>query len=456
MAGMTDTADVVVVGAGFAGLTAARDLTRRGYAVRVLEGRDRVGGRSCTGAVAGLPVDLGGTFVGPTQDAVIALAAELGCATTPTYHAGKNLINWRGRVRSYTGTVPSLSLGALLNVGRVRWQFGRIANRVPIAEPWTAPSAKKLDAQSLGQWLVSVRASSSTRDLLAIMARVTWGCEPDDVSMLHAARYVRAAGGLDRMLDVTDGAQQDRFPGGTQQIAVKMAEELGGRVTLNAPVTRVEHQDDGVVVTWTGGTVQAARAIIAIPPQHRGAITFAPELPTEHRELIGRWPQGNLSKAYVVYDTPFWRANGQSGEALSDTGPVFITFDVSPDSPDGEPGAGVLLGFVDAREFDALPPEQRRERALAGFAALFGDAALQPIDYLDHSWGNEPFAPGGPTAAVPPGSWTSVGPWLHRPVGPIHWAGTETADEWTGFLDGAVRSGLRVAEELNRSLPTAR
>jgi monoamine oxidase len=451
--GMTDTADVVVVGAGFAGLTAARALTQLGYDVRVLEGRDRVGGRSCTGAVAGLPVDLGGTFVGPTQDAVIALAAELGCATTPTYHQGKNLINWRGRVRSYAGTVPSLSLGGLLNVGRVRWQFGRVAKRVPIAQPWTAPAAAKLDAQSLGQWLTSVRASSTTRDLLAIMSRVTWGCEPDDVSMLHAARYVRAAGGLDRMLDVTDGAQQDRFPAGTQQIAVRMAEDLGDRVTLKAPVTRVEHQDGRVVVTSAGATVQAARAIIAVPPQHRGAITFAPELPKEHRELIERWPQGNLSKAYAVYDTPFWRTNGQSGEALSDTGPVFITFDVSPDSPDGEPAAGVLLGFVDAREFDTLPPEQRRERALAGFAALFGDAALHPIDYLDHSWGNEPFAPGGPTAAVPPGSWTSVGPWLRSPVGPIHWAGTETADEWTGFLDGAVRSGLRVAREVAEALP---
>jgi monoamine oxidase len=450
---VTDRADVVVVGAGFAGLTAARELTRRGYDVRVLEGRDRVGGRSYTGAVAGLPVDLGGTFVGPTQDAVIALATELGCETTPTYHEGENLIKWRGRVRSYAGTVPSLSLGGLLNVGRVRWQFGRVARRVPVAEPWTARSANKLDAQSLGQWLESVRASSTTRDLLAIMARVTWGCEPDDVSMLHAARYVKAAGGLDRMLDVTGGAQQDRFPAGTQQIAVRMAEELGARVTLDAPVTHIEHQDGGVTVTSACGTVQAARTIIAIPPQHRGGITFAPELPAEHRELIQHWPQGNLSKAYVVYDTPFWRTNGQSGEALSDTGPVFITFDVSPDSPNGEPGPGVLLGFVDAREFDGLPPEQRRERALAGFVELFGDAALRPIDYLDHSWGNEPFAPGGPTAAVPPGSWTSVGPWLRRPVGPIHWAGTETADEWTGFLDGAVRSGLRVADEVAQALP---
>ncbi|CAN5725608.1 flavin monoamine oxidase family protein [soil metagenome] len=452
MGAMADRVDVVVVGAGFAGLTAARELTRLGYHTLLLEGRDRVGGRSYTGAVAGLPADLGGTFVGPTQDAVLKLAAELGCETLPTYHQGKNLINWRGRVRGYSGTIPSLSLGALLNVARIRWQFGRLARRVPLSEPWTARGARELDAQSLGQWLRSVRASSTTLDLMAIMARVTWGCEPDEVSMLHAARYVKAAGGLDRMLDVEDGAQQDRFGAGTQQIAIRMAEELGERVVLGATVRHIEHRDGHVTVTSTHGTVSADRVVVAIPPEHRGAITFTPDLPPEHRELIQRWPQGSLSKAYAAYDTAFWRANGQSGEALSDTGPAFITFDVSPDSPDGKSGPGVLLGFVDSREFDTLPAEQRRERVLAGFAALFGDAALSPIDYVDHRWGSEPFAAGGPTAAVPPGSWTSVGPWLRRPVGPIHWAGTETADEWTGFLDGAVRSGLRAAAEVADSL----
>lgn len=194
---MGDPVDIVVVGAGFAGLTAARELTKSGHDVLVLEGRDRVGGRSCTGSVAGLPVDLGGSFVGPTQDAVIALAAELGCAHIPTYNDGKNLINWRGRVRPYQGTIPNVSRGGLLNLGRIRWQFGRIARQIPLTEPWTAPRATQLDAQSLGQWLRSVRASSTTRDLMAIMAWVTWGCEPDEVSMLHAARYVSAAGGLE-------------------------------------------------------------------------------------------------------------------------------------------------------------------------------------------------------------------------------------------------------------------
>jgi monoamine oxidase len=294
-----------------------------------------------------------------------------------------------------------------------------------------------------------VHASASTRDLMAIMARVTWGCEPEEVSMLHAIRYVKAAGGLGRMLDVEGGAQQDRFPDGTQQIALRMAEELGPRVVVNAVVRRISRGSDGALtVRCDGGDVIAKAVIVAIPPEHRAGIEFAPALPPEYEKLAEHWPQGSLSKAYAAYETPFWRANGCSGEALSDVGPVFITFDVSPN----DNGPGILLGFTDARTFDPLSPAERREQALAGFATLFGDAAGHPIDYLDHCWGTEEFAPGGPTAAVPTGSWTTYGPWLRKPIDGIYWAGTETADEWTGFLDGAVRSGKRAADEVHRAL----
>src|SRR6202012_6272794 len=342
---------------------------RRGHDVLVLEGRDRVGGRSHTGHVAGIPVDMGGTFVGPTQDAVRELADELGIPTIPTYHDGANLIRWRGAVRSYSGTIPRLSLGGLVDIGRVRWQFERIARTVPLSEPWTARRADRLDRLSLGDWLRSVRAGATARDLLAIMARVTWGWEPDDVSMLHAARYDRAAGGLDRMLDVENGAQQDRFAAGTQQIANAAATELGDKVVLEAAVRRIDHHGDGVTVTSEKGTADPKYVIVAVPPEHWSAIEFAPALSAEHQQLPARWPQGRLSKAYAAYPNPFWRSAGFSGEALSDEGPVFITFDVSP-QPDGP---GILLGFVDARNFDQLPADERRRRALQGFAALFGD-----------------------------------------------------------------------------------
>lgn len=440
--------DVVVVGAGFSGLTTARLLTQRGLEVVVLEGRDRVGGRSLTDTIAGVPVDLGGTFVGPTQTEVHALAAKLGCPTVPTYSQGKNLIQWRGRVRSYRSTIPKLSLLELVDVSRIQWRFERLAKQVPLAEPWTAPGAYQLDAQSLDGWLRSVHAGASTRDLMAIMSRVTWGCEPDEVSMLHAVRYVKAAGGIGPMLDVEGGAQQDRFPGGTQQIAERMAADLGDRVRLGTVVTRIERSADGVVVHAGDASTQARAAVVAIPPQHRDAIAFEPALPPGCAALSKHWPQGRLSKAYAAYETPFWRADGHSGEALSDEGPVFITFDTSPAESGSTQGPGVLLGFTDARTFDPLPAAERRERVLACFAELFGAKALHPIDYLDYRWGSEEFAPGGPTAAVPPGSWTEFGQWLRRPVDGVFWAGTETADTWTGFLDGAVRSGRRAASEV--------
>lgn len=439
--------DVVVIGAGLAGLTAARELTRRGFDVVVLEGRDRVGGRTFSATLAGVPVDRGASFVGPTQDAVLKLAADLGCATTPTHNSGENLIRWRGRVRRYHGTIPKLGVIGLLDIGRIQWQFDRIARDISITEPWTSKRAAKFDGISLGGWLRSIKASAGSRDLMAIMSRVTWGAEPDEVSMLHALRYVKTSGGLDRMLDTAGGAQQDHFPGGSHEMSAAIAAELGGRIRLDARVSRIEWSSDAVAVTSSAGVAEARRAIIAIPPAHRLDIDIAPAPPIEYQQLAQRWPQGALTKSYAAYRTPFWRADGLSGQALSDQGPVFITFDVSP-----EGGPGILLGFTDPRGFDALPEEQRRERVLACFTALFGEQAASPIDYLDQRWGAEPFAAGGPTAAVPPGSWTEFGALLRRAVGPLHWAGTETADEWTGYMDGAVRSGQRAADEVAEAL----
>ena len=440
--------DVVVIGAGLAGLTAARELARSGFDVVVLEGRDRVGGRTAPATLAGVPVDRGASFVGPTQDAVLKLAADLGCETTPTYAEGSNLIRWRGRVHRYSGTIPKLGIIGLLDMGRIQWQFERIARGIDIRAPWDSPRATKWDAMSLGDWLRSIQATAGSRDLMAIMSRVTWGAEPDEVSMLHALRYVKTSGGLDRMLDTVGGAQQDHFTGGSHQMSVRIADELGERVRLGAVVSRIEWSGDAVAVNSSAGVVEARRAIIAVAPGQRLDIDIAPAPPIEYQQLAQRWPLGALTKSYAAYPRPFWRDKGLSGQALSDDGPVFITFDVSP----GPEGPGILLGFTDPRGFDALPDEQRREKVLACFTALFGNEAATPIDFLDQRWGAETFAPGGPTAAVPPGSWTEFGRLLRTPVGPLHWAGTETADEWTGFMDGAVRSGQRAAAEVATTL----
>ena len=370
---MTQNADVVVVGAGFAGLTAARDLVRLGYDVVVLEGRDRVGGRSSTTTIAGMPVDLGGTFVGPTQDAVLELARELGCETVPTHSRGKNLIKWRGRVRAYRSTIPRLSMLELFDVSRIQWRFERICRRISVAEPWKAAARGQPRRPDAGP-------------VVAVASRRRLDARPDgdhvagDLGLrtrpgVDAARRALRQG---RRRDRTDARRARAARSRTASPAARSRSRCGWP-TSSVSASGSTRSSGASSGTPTAPSPSAPTAATSPPrrssspsrPLTAAAIDFSPDLPAEYDKLTQHWPQGNLSKAYAAYETPFWRANGCSGEALSDEGPVFITFDVSP----GDDGPGILLGFTDPRSFDSLPPAERRERALAGFADLFGDEA---------------------------------------------------------------------------------
>lgn len=438
--------DVAVVGGGLSGLVCAWRLAEQGHRVVVLEARARVGGRTWTTVLADAPVDLGGTFVGPSQDRVLALADTLGCATVPTYDAGDHLVSWRGSLRRYHGTIPRLPVGALLDVERVRRTFGWLGRRIDPAAPWRAPGAAKLDRQTLASWLGRIGARRSTVDLLAMVTKVSWGCEPGELSLLHALAYVRGCGGLDPMLDTRGGAQDAHFVGGAQSLSTALAQRLGEAVVLGAPVRAISETAGGLELRSDLGVVRAQAVVLAVPPALRAAIAIDPPPPPAVCGLVQRWPQGALSKVYAAYPTPFWRAQGLSGQALSDRGPICITFDTSPAD-----GPGILLGFIggaDARRFDHLSPDRRRAEALAAFAALFGPEAEQPIATVEQRWSAEPFSGGGPTAAVPPGAWTAYGSSLRVPVGRIVMAGTETATRWSGFMDGAVRAGEQAATDV--------
>ena len=441
--------DVVVVGGGLAGLTAARELAGAGLDVEVLEARDRVGGRNLSQPVGDHPediVELGGQWVGPTQHEVLALAKELGIDTYPTHVDGKNLFETgRGKLKRYRGTIPMLGPLVMVDYGRADLKLKRLIKRVSAESPWEAEDAERLDEQSFATWIRRAARTETAREALATACRAVFSVEPADVSLLHVLFYAAAAGGWDDLLDTEGGAQQDRLAGGTQQLSIRMAEQLGDRVQLSAPVRAIRGDGDGIVA----GEVRARRAIVAVPPALAGRIEYDPPLPAARDQLTQRMPMGSVIKCMAVYEEAFWREDGLSGQAVSLPGPAQVVFDNTP--ANGSPG---LIGFLEgreARELGTLPEAERRDAVLKGFQRLFGRRAGHPILYAEKDWSTEPYSRGCYAGVLAPGAWTAYGRALREPVDGIHWAGTETATRWMGYMDGAIQSGKRAAAEVMRS-----
>jgi monoamine oxidase len=460
----TISADVAVVGAGLAGLTAARRLEAAGHSVLVLEARDRVGGRTLNHAIgSGKVAEAGGEFVGPTQDRIVALAGEVGVGTFDAYDSGNNvyvngLIHLKYSDTGLLGTAPPDPL-LLVDIIKLSQQIDLLAAKFPVAAPWTAPNAAKYDAETLETW---VRGNSVNADgiveLLRPFTEALVGAEPGDVSFLFVLAYVAAAGDathpgtFERLFNVRGGAQQSRLVGGSQIVAQKVAAALGDRVHLSAPVRRIEQTPTGVTVTSDALTVTAKQVVVAVPPALAARIDYAPLLPPARDLLTQRLAMGALMKVEAVYPSPFWRSANLTGQFLTVGGPVGYSFDNSP--PDGIPG--VLAGFVGGAQnlkWGPKPFAERRAAVLAQYARLFGDNRfLSPSEYFELDWTQEEWSRGGPTAVPGPGTLTGYGPALRAPVGRIHWAGTETSDYWPGYMDGAVRSGERVATEVASTL----
>ncbi|HZA84342.1 MAG TPA: flavin monoamine oxidase family protein [Actinomycetes bacterium] len=446
---MTAATDVVVVGAGLAGLSAARRLMDAGAEVVVLEARERVGGRTLTlPAADGTPIDHGGQWIGPTQYRIAALAERVGVTTYPSYERGLNTEFRDGRAHRFDGQLPGGGDPVTaVGIGQAIRELDAMAAEVPLEAPWTAAQALAWDSQTVETWLQLRVSADRARAWLRAAIRGTLAAEPRDLSLLHTLFFIRSAGGIAPLIATAGGAQELRFHQGAQTVSIRLAESLGGRVVLGAPAEVVRHGEGGVEVQADGRTVTGGRAILAVPPAVAGRIGYRPGLPGWRNQLAQRVPMGSVIKVHALYDEPFWRDEGLSGFAVSDSGPVSCVYDNSPEA--GAPG--VLVGFIEgehARTWARRNPADRRAGVLARLVDYFGHRAGRPRELLERSWADEEYSGGCYAGYFPPGVWTSFGQALREPIGRLHWAGTETATAWTSYMEGAVQSGERAADEV--------
>jgi monoamine oxidase len=507
------SADVVIVGAGLAGLSAARQIKQRNatLSVIVLEARDRVGGRTLNHSlgIGSKVIEVGGQWVGPLpgqpsnnaqafdptpQSEIYNLATAMGVATYPTFNAGSTLDYSQGHLTAYVpGPAPFNRIPAsnpsAANAGFAENTIDTMASpkNPPFgsnfnpAAPYSHPMAEAWDSQTFETWMQQNLAppnqavNSAAYELINLGIEAVFAAEPRDLSLLHVLFYVASAGSFENLVNTAGGAQDSRFVGGSQQISINLANDLAGKgvqVFLSSPVRRVAHSGGQVQALGDGFAVTAKRMIMAIPPTLTGRIVYQPLLSQLdgdggfRDQLVQRLPQGNTIKVQAVYQRPFWRDQGYNGQVTSDSTLCRVTFDNTPYPDDGTPNnyPGVLIGFIegdDARKFGQMTRAQRRSGVLNSFSTYFGSQALSPISvpgapdgYVEMPWAEEEFTGGCYGAFFPTGVWTSYGQdvagnnTLRKPIGLIHWAGTETASVWMGYMDGAVRSGYRAGDEV--------
>jgi putrescine oxidase len=440
--------DVVVVGAGVAGLTAAWRLAQAGIDVAVLEARERVGGRLHTLEVDGEPFELGGQWIAPYQHAVRELIDEVGLELFQRHRGGDQVYVGRdGRPVRHGGHDAPMGAAADAAYDAAVAALATIVDTVDPETPWAHPDAPALDAMTFEHWLATQVDNEAARDLLRFLVASAFMTKPaHSFSVLQAAWLLSSAGGIDNLFD-TDLVLDARVVGGAQRIPQALADRLGGRVHLGAPVTSCRWSAEHVVVEAAGVTVSARAAVIAVPPNLVPAIRFEPPLPGWRQQLDQWFSQGSIIKVQAAYAEPFWRAEGLSGTGFGPHQLVAEIYDNTP--PAGAPG--VIVGFISAAEADAasaLARETRREAVLECFARYLGPQALDPTHYVERDWSTEEWTRGAYCASFGVGALVRFGDRMRRPIGPLRWACTDISGVGYMHMDGAVRSGTAAADSI--------
>lgn len=329
------------------------------------------------------------------------------------------------------------------------------ASTIDVNNPWSHPNASAWDSITFSTWMDQQNLTSILRALFDVSIPAVFSVEPTELSLFYALSYVASAGNattpgsFTRLISVTGGSQESRIVGGTALLATGLADKIGrDKIRFKAPVRSIVKQNSGIyTITADGCTVKAKQVIVAMSPPLASRIFYDPPVSAMRDQLTQRMSMGSLGKATAIYSTPFWRKGNFSGQAISDSGTVRTTYDVSPE--DGKYGA--ILGFIEAdraRAVEELTDAEISALVTKDYVKYFGPQAANVSEWVIKRWDHEVYSRGGPVALAGVGTLSRFGPALRQKSGGIHWAGTEASEYWNGYMDGALRSGERAAKEI--------